>query len=950
MHERRTVELHFPACVLLLLPAVMAGTAAAAHAADEVLDDNETALHAAAAAEAHASAAHEADVLAAAGVSTAARAADAVTLNVGGSVFTTTRATLQADPHSFLGVMFSGRHALRLDDQGHACIDRSPAAFDDVLTWLRCRALPPTNARRRALYAEADFYAMQGLLSELERCLDGSAHRARCLQAVMDAGGACYAEEQAARARYAAARRAPRAAGAPPPVPELSGVASTLPLLRPLSDAAHHATFVYAADEDSGLTTAQPEHACFHDDDDAGVPLLLTTRRRLGAPGAASICPSLAAYRLRFDLFTRGHLRALDWRGVLVAGGACLGPLLPLPGTLADDIVAAKPEQSALWETLNHYHAGWPQEQEDGRTEPDGEPPLRFDTTSDLGYGNEDDDGAAQRSCFEGSDVDIFLYGLDEDEARAKVAHIGACLRATGSVLGVARSAHAVTFERAWPHRHVQVILRLYGCVEEVLASFDVDCCAVGFDGTDVLALPRCRAALNRAANVADPSRRSPTYESRLWKYAMRGFAVALPGYTGALTAEEMARRFEDASSVARLVLLDAQSQPHAARAQEGVSIPGRRVLPNFGLFPPGMYKLPAAPMPAVDVLTPPRWRLPEQPYCGQEAPLAYSPYHNHTALVMRNDDGAAEPIVHSEEGADSSLGFLIGCHLLAGFTKLHLGTFPRAEEQRGKRWAQPHGEDGSAPWGRCEPREEAPPLPWLYSRRVKRFNGDGYTEADVTRVMDARADDGGAFEYTWLQCDCPDPASALPPGVPGCANLAMTRRLERVAYKTSLPLRAQFADDGVAAAATAASGVSSFYPLPADDFYRGMVTPWQLPGRQARRAALPQPSAAEQILVVNVHCGRSGKHLRVQARGRCNFSTLARAAAGKLLAPHEPSEAGVAALRWCVGGLILSADCHTALHELGITEDTLVLLLAWQAVPSEADEAAADEAARMEA
>ena len=91
---------------------------------------------------------------------------------------------------------------------------------------------------------------------------------------------------------------------------------------------------------------------------------------------------------------------------------------------------------------------------------------------------------AAPTSAFKSSDVDIFLYGMTADEAERKIEHILAVLGNT--VRSIIRGENCVTFVREWPHRNVQVILRLYRSKGEVLVGFDIDSCAAGFDGENV--------------------------------------------------------------------------------------------------------------------------------------------------------------------------------------------------------------------------------------------------------------------------------------------------------------------------------------------------------------------------------------------------------------------------------------------------------------------------------
>lgn len=71
----------------------------------------------------------------------------------------------------------------------------------------------------------------------------------------------------------------------------------------------------------------------------------------------------------------------------------------------------------------------------------------------------------------------------------------------------------------------------MYKSPAEVLMGFDIDSCSVGYDGKNVYALERACRAITRGFNLVDMSRRSLTYEQRLFKYSKRGFAVAIPGF-----------------------------------------------------------------------------------------------------------------------------------------------------------------------------------------------------------------------------------------------------------------------------------------------------------------------------------------------------------------------------------------------------------------------------------
>lgn len=132
------------------------------------------------------------------------------------------------------------------------------------------------------------------------------------------------------------------------------------------------------------------------------------------------------------------------------------------------------------------------------------------------------------RNAFNGSDVDLFLVGLSEAEARQRILDVRAALGQ--SVTVIARTNTTVTFH--CKGRDVQIVLRRHASVAEVLTGFDLDCCCFATsDGVSVQALPRGRRALLARYNLAgvDASRESYNYESRLLKYANRGWAVACP-------------------------------------------------------------------------------------------------------------------------------------------------------------------------------------------------------------------------------------------------------------------------------------------------------------------------------------------------------------------------------------------------------------------------------------
>ncbi|KAL4458267.1 hypothetical protein ABPG75_013132 [Micractinium tetrahymenae] len=90
-----------------------------------------------------------------------------ITLNVGGRLFHTTRATLTKHPDSMLAAMFRGDMQAGLRDaQGHPFLDRDPTHFPTLLAYLRDSRIPPLphgQLELQELRAEAEYFSMTEL-------------------------------------------------------------------------------------------------------------------------------------------------------------------------------------------------------------------------------------------------------------------------------------------------------------------------------------------------------------------------------------------------------------------------------------------------------------------------------------------------------------------------------------------------------------------------------------------------------------------------------------------------------------------------------------------------------------------------------------------------------------------------------------------------------------------
>lgn len=105
------------------------------------------------------------------------------------------------------------------------------------------------------------------------------------------------------------------------------------------------------------------------------------------------------------------------------------------------------------------------------------------------------------------SDIDVYVYGLSASEATTKIRSIYETFRSNLSnrihmpTLAV-RNSKTITFYTSYPLRRIQIVLKLVESPKDVLLNFDLDICAVGWDGSKVWMLPRAARALESSSIV----------------------------------------------------------------------------------------------------------------------------------------------------------------------------------------------------------------------------------------------------------------------------------------------------------------------------------------------------------------------------------------------------------------------------------------------------------------
>lgn len=140
--------------------------------------------------------------------------------------------------------------------------------------------------------------------------------------------------------------------------------------------------------------------------------------------------------------------------------------------------------------------------------------------------------GAVARHACCGSDYDLFIVGLDDEGAGNMLRHIRETY--AHKIEKTFRSGNAVTM--IIDDTIVQVILRLYDSVAEVLIGFDVAPSKVGayYDAADqfrVVCSPAFIPALRHMAFALDTTSWGYASIARYLKYKTKGFQIYIPGH-----------------------------------------------------------------------------------------------------------------------------------------------------------------------------------------------------------------------------------------------------------------------------------------------------------------------------------------------------------------------------------------------------------------------------------
>ena len=127
------------------------------------------------------------------------------------------------------------------------------------------------------------------------------------------------------------------------------------------------------------------------------------------------------------------------------------------------------------------------------------------------------------------TDVDLFIYGLDEEGSKRKLREIYENVRNQLQRKRIRVYVSKMSFTMLISYQcKIQIILRRFRSIAHVLNSFDLGSSAIGYDGQNILVSALGKFAWQNSVNVINPRMFSPGYVTRLIKYLKRSFAIVL--------------------------------------------------------------------------------------------------------------------------------------------------------------------------------------------------------------------------------------------------------------------------------------------------------------------------------------------------------------------------------------------------------------------------------------
>lgn len=146
------------------------------------------------------------------------------------------------------------------------------------------------------------------------------------------------------------------------------------------------------------------------------------------------------------------------------------------------------------------------------------------------------------------TDFDFFIYGLDRNEAIAKINTaialiVNTCrveFEVTEIIVYIIKNSINLEISyreemdiygfQPWRTLDCQFIMRLYNNRSEILHGFDIGASAVGYDG-EFYMTKRAKFCYETGHIIIDPIRRSRNYEQRINKYMDLGFRLIMPEF-----------------------------------------------------------------------------------------------------------------------------------------------------------------------------------------------------------------------------------------------------------------------------------------------------------------------------------------------------------------------------------------------------------------------------------